>query len=128
MNEKTGRNEWILIVEDDSDISELLHALLEVEGYNVIVAKDGEEGERVYLAHQPKFDVVLSDLGLPKIGGVELFHRIRSVNPSVKVIASSGYGHENVVRQLLNDGVKAFVPKPYKPQELLKVIRTVLDS
>jgi DNA-binding response OmpR family regulator len=128
MKEKLGRGEWILVVEDDQYVSDLLRSLLEVEGFNVVVASDGEEGERCYQSHQPRFDIVVTDLGLPKIGGVELFHRLRSFNPSVKVIASSGYGHEIVVKQLLQDGAMGFVPKPFMPQELLKLIRGVLDA
>ncbi len=128
MNEKLGNQEWILVVEDDRDISELLESLLIADGYNVVVANDGEEGERQYKSHSPRFDLVLSDLGLPKIGGVELYHRLRSHDPSIKVIASSGFGHESVVKQLITSGVKEFIPKPYKPQDLLRTIRKVLDN
>ena len=124
---KNSGGEWILVVEDDEDISSLVESLLTSDGYNVVIAHDGEEGERVFKAEK-KFDLVITDLGLPKIGGVELFHRLSSIRPDLKVIASSGYGHANVVEQLIRDGVKAFVPKPYVAKEFLQTVREVLDE
>lgn len=128
MSPRVGQGEWILLVEDDEEISELLHIYLETEGFNVVVARDGEEGEQLFAHHTPSFDLVLSDLGLPKVGGVELYRRIRLLRPSVKVIASSAYTHVKVIDQLLKDGVRAFIPKPYYPRDLLRTIRNVLDS
>jgi two-component system response regulator YesN len=125
--DKSGKGEWILVVEDDEETAALLESLLVHDGYNVVVARDGEAGERLF-ANGKKFDLVFTDLGLPKIGGVELFHRIQSIRPSTKIIASSGYGHEKVIQQMIRDGVKAFVPKPYIPKDLLQIVRKILDE
>jgi two-component system, cell cycle sensor histidine kinase and response regulator CckA len=125
---ESGRNEWILIVEDDVEIATLLHAILTDEGYNIILASDGEEAVKLYQEHQPKFDLVISDLGLPKLGGVELFQTLNANDSGIKFIASSGYGGQSLVTDLTNMGVRAFVPKPYIPTELFKIIRDTLDK
>ena len=116
---------WILLVEDDDSVSALIKSILIGGGFHVVVARDGEEGEQLFLKEQ-KFDLVLTDLGLPKIGGVELFHRLRTIQPNIKVIASSGYGHANVIEQLKRDGLNAFIPKPFKSNDLLEMVQEVL--
>jgi two-component system, cell cycle sensor histidine kinase and response regulator CckA len=123
-----GKGEWILIVEDDNVISELLALILKGAGYNIVVAGDGEEAVKIYDEHKPKFDLVISDLGLPKLGGVELFSKLYSENPGLKFIASSGFGGHDLVVNLKKMGVKAFIPKPYIPEDLFRIVRNALNS
>jgi two-component system cell cycle sensor histidine kinase/response regulator CckA len=123
-----GEKEWILVVEDDIMMSDLIKIILTGSGYNVVVAGDGEEAVKIYNDHQPKFHLVISDLGLPKLGGVELFTKLYSENPELKFIASSGFSGHDLIVTLKKMGIKAFIPKPYIPEELIKVLRTTLDS
>jgi two-component system, cell cycle sensor histidine kinase and response regulator CckA len=128
MEMELGKGEWILLVEDDHVISSLLEIILTGSGYNIVVAGDGEEAMKIYNEHQPMFDLVISDLGLPKLGGVELFTKLYSENPQLKFIASSGFGGHDLIVSLKNMGVKAFIPKPYIPEDLFKILRNTLDS
>jgi two-component system cell cycle sensor histidine kinase/response regulator CckA len=123
-----GKGEWNLLVEDDHVISGLLELILTGNGYNLVVAGDGEEAVKIYNDHQPKFDLVISDLGLPKLGGVELYTKLNSENPGLKFIASSGFGGQDLIISLKKMGVKAFIPKPYIPEDLFKIVRNALDS
>lgn len=117
---------WILLDEDDIEISGLLEVILTGFGYNMVVVGDGEDALKVYQTHQPKFDLVISDLGLPKLGGVELFTKLFSENPKLKFIATSGFGGIELKTNLKIMGVKAFIQKPYIPEELFTIIDNVI--
>lgn len=118
---------WILIVEDDLEISTLLELLLLQNGYQVVKAQDGLEALQIYKIHTPKINLVISDLNLPSLGGIELFQKICEFDKSVNFIASSGFDQKNFEEQLLNQGIKAFLPKPYHAETLLKVIKEILE-
>lgn len=121
-----ANGKWILFVEDDVVISDLLEVILNGFGYNIVVAVDGEEALKIYQTHQPKFDLVISDLGLPKLGGVELFTKLYAENPELKFIATSGYGGKELKSNLKRMGIKAFIPKPFVPEDLFTIIDNVL--
>lgn len=125
---ETEKNEWILIVEDDQEISSLLEVILSATGYNIVVAYDGEEAENLYKSHKPSFDLVLSDLGLPKLGGVELFEKLIVFNPKIKFIASSGFNDLDLASELKSKGIKEFIGKPYLLDNLFQTVRRILDS
>lgn len=125
---ETGKCEWILIVEDDQEISSLLEVILSAAGYNIVVANDGEEAENLYKSHQPPFNLVLSDLGLPKLGGIELFEKLIVFDPKIKFIASSGFSDLSLASELKSKGIKKFIGKPYLPENLFQTIREILDT
>lgn len=123
-----ANNTWILLVEDDVIISDLLEVILNGFGYNIVMAVDGEQALKIYQTHQPKFDLVISDLGLPKLGGVELFTKLLSENPKLKFIAISGYGGKELKYNLKRMGIKAFIPKPFVPEDLFTIIDNVISE
>ena len=118
----------ILIVEDDAEIRILLAEVFRLERFDVYQAQDGEEAFRLFAAHQDKIALMLTDLGLPKLGGVELIAKIRAVNPRVKIIGSSGYGRANIRSEVLQAGGDEFIPKPYVTTELIKAVKRLLSS
>jgi len=124
-----NHNVGLLIVEDDIEIRILLSEVFRIEQFEVYQASDGEEGLNVFIAHQDKIALVITDLGLPKLGGVELIERIRAIKPAVKIIGSSGYGRINIREEVLQAGGDEFIPKPYVTAELIKTVRRfLLDS
>jgi PAS domain S-box-containing protein len=126
--EPSGGSETILLVEDEAMLSNLVCLLLEQKGYHVFKASDAEEGLDVYRKHAKEIDIVITDMGLPKFSGEELFARIRKLNPNAKVILASGYVAPEAKSELLKAGAKEFIQKPYIPSELLRRIRAVLDA
>ena len=122
-----GKGEHILIVEDDFEISSIIKEVLSKFNYECEIASDGEIAFHIYETNKGKFDLVISDLGLPKISGVELFEKFYRNNPNIKFIAMSGFGHKDVQDELHSKGVSAFLSKPFNLENLLKTIRTVLD-
>ena len=128
LEEFAGGNETILFVEDEDMLVDLLKSLLEERGYLVLTAKDGEEAVDMYKRYKDTIALVLADIGLPKLSGHEVFQKIREINPMAKVILASGYLEPHLKSEILKAGAKAFVQKPYVPNEVLKRIREVIDK
>jgi PAS domain S-box-containing protein len=120
-----GGSETILVVEDEEMLMELATSVLTSHGYNVVTAADGRKALEVFARVRP--DLVMSDFGLPQLGGRELFAELRSINPAVKVIFASGYMDPELKGELLRAGAKDFIQKPYVPGEILQRIRQALD-
>ena len=118
----------VLIAEDEVEILELLAMMFETEGCAVIKAADGEEALRLVREHQATLVLLVTDLGLPRLGGIDLIKQARAIIPTLKVIAASGFGHANVRTELRKVGVEDFFPKPFSPLELLATARRLLQS
>ncbi len=123
-----GGTETILIVEDEEMLREFLKEALISNGYKVFMAQDGEEAIEIYSKHRDEIDVVLTDLGLPKMMGSELLERLKQLNPEVKVIIASGFINPEVKEEISKAGAKYFIQKPYSINELLKRIRDVIED
>jgi two-component system chemotaxis response regulator CheY len=110
----------ILIIDDDSDIRDLISCILEMEGYIVVVAEDGIKGVAQYRAELP--DLVITDMVMPRQGGVETIIKIRQETPWARIIAVSGGGrldetHPLVAAEKL--GAMATLYKPFSMTELI---------
>jgi len=122
-----GGNETLLLVEDELSYLEMLRAVCEASGYKVLVAADGMQALETYRLHKDEIDLVITDMGLPKMTGDRLFAEMKKLNPGVKVILASGFLEPDAKTAILKAGVKRFVQKPYFPDDVLKQIRDVLD-
>jgi PAS domain S-box-containing protein len=125
--EVQGGDETILLVEDEELLRDAAKEILSTSGYTVLTAGDGEEATQIYSQHKKDIALVVSDYGLPKIQGDELFKNVKDMNPKVKAIFASGYLEPHLKSRLLNAGVKDFIQKPYIPAEILKKVRDTLD-
>lgn len=122
-----GGSETLLLVEDEESLRRLVQAVLQSKGYRVLTASNGEEAIETYLNHRNEISVVICDLGLPKLGGDEVFKKIRDANRDVKIIMASGFVDPKVKSELAGAGMKYFIQKPYVPDEVLRKIRQVID-
>ena len=125
---KIGGTETILLVEDEELLLEMMRSLLTSKGYKIFVAQDGAEAVEVFKKHVQEIDLVLTDMGLPIMIGIEEFKKLKEIDPSVNVILASGYFEPNVKSELLKAGAKGFLQKPYLPDEILRTLRKVLDK
>lgn len=116
----------VLLVEDEVMLLDLLAALLEENGYRVLTAHDGLQAVEVYKKYQKEIGLVLSDMGLPKLGGWDALKQMREINPEVKVILASGYFDPQLKGDMIQSGAKDFVQKPYVPEQILQRIREVI--
>jgi two-component system, chemotaxis family, CheB/CheR fusion protein len=122
----TGVAKRIVLVEDIDDNREMLQAILELDGHQVIAAMDGEAGCDAILQHKP--DVALVDIGLPGIDGYEVARRVRR-DPGfkeVRLIALTGYGQHSDIANALAAGFDAHLVKPVDPNSLAMAIDSKL--
>lgn len=118
----------ILVVEDEELLLELLKEMLEAEGYRVITATDGSQAVNLYRNEREKVSLVLSDMGLPSMGGWEVLRQLKAINPMVKVILSSGFMDTKVRQDMIQSGAKDFIQKPYTPERVIQQIRDSILS
>ncbi len=123
-----GGTETILLVEDEEMLRTMLVTLLESKGYRVLTASDGEEGFELYQRHRQNIQLVLSDFGLSKLNGAELFRRVKALDPRARVILASGFFEPQLRVDLEQQGVAHLLSKPYSAVTVLSVVRNVLDS
>jgi PAS domain S-box-containing protein len=123
-----GGIETILFVEDEEMLMQMVSFLLESKGYSVLCARDGLEAVNIYQSHKQEIALVLTDMGLPVLTGSDEFKKLKEINPSVKVVFASGYFEPDVKSELLKDGANGFIQKPYEPDDVLRIIRKVLDQ
>ena len=123
-----GGKETILLVEDEEMLIDLLRTILEARGYTVMMAQDGMSGLDLYQQHKDEIDLIISDMGLPKLGGWEMFQRMKKINPKVKAILASGYLDPNLRAEMIRGGAKDFIQKPYEPDTILRRIREIFDA
>jgi DNA-binding response OmpR family regulator len=119
-------NARILVVDDDQVIQQLLKVNLELEGYEVEVASDGEEALLLYGAFQP--NLVLLDIMMPKLDGWEVSRRLKEGpdGGSVPIVLLSARAQDSDVRRGSEIGVAAYVTKPFDPIALLELVAELL--
>jgi CheY-like chemotaxis protein len=127
LNEK-GNRELILLVDDETEIAELASAMLTEEGYQVILARDGFEALRIYQQISKQIGLVILDFFLPVMDGDAVFDELRALNPEVAVVLSSGFAEQGKLGNMLAQGLRGFIPKPYTREKLLEQVRSTLDS
>jgi DNA-binding NtrC family response regulator len=116
----------ILLIDDEVKILELLGRFLSRHGYNVFQAPDADSAMDIY--EREKIDAVLLDIKLPRTSGCDLFAKMKSMNPAVKVVITTGYVDADLEAQLLSAGVRSAIHKPYALEELEKVLQETIDS
>ena len=102
--------------------------MLETDGYRVLAAKDGIEAVEMFEAHAEEIGLVVCDLGLPRLGGRDVFLRMKEIKPSVRAIVASGYLEPNLRTEILRAGVIDTLQKPYDFRELLERIRLIIGQ
>lgn len=113
----------ILVVDDEVQITRVLRAALQSNGYEVSIAKDGVEAMTLYLENTP--DLVITDLSMPEMDGVELTREIRQ-RASTPIIVVSVRNQESAKIQALDEGADDYITKPFGIQELLARVRVQL--
>ena len=123
-----GERELILLVDDETEISELASTMLTDEGYRVILARDGFEALKIYQQVGKQIALVILDFFLPVMDGDAVFDELRELNPEVVVVLSSGFAEQSKLGNMLAQGLKGFIPKPYTAEKLLEQVRSTIDA
>ncbi|MEM2961352.1 MAG: response regulator, partial [Candidatus Bathyarchaeia archaeon] len=117
--------ERILIVEDDTGQRELLSRILHYDGYEVVEVDTGMRA--VKLAEKEPFDLVLSDLKLPGMDGIEVIERISKSNPQISGIIVTGYGNVDSAIKAIRLGICDYIKKPFEVDELRHAVKRALE-
>jgi two-component system cell cycle sensor histidine kinase/response regulator CckA len=126
--EMAGGHESILIIDDEEVIREVAGEILSSYGYRVQLAADGEEGVKIYKKQEPRSDLVILDMIMPRQGGRETLLKLKKINPAIKVLFSTGYSQNEKVNEIISLGVSGFIQKPYQVNNLLSKVREILDG
>ena len=113
----------LLIIEDEKITRISLSDILKREGYEVYSAEDGEEGLAIYNSMLP--EIVITDLRLPKIGGMEVLQSVLSIDPRCKVILITAYASVETAISSLKLGAFDYLTKPFSPEKLLSILRNI---
>ncbi len=120
-------NESLLVVEDELSLRTLLRNVLEPCGYKVQTARDGREALQMIENKELHFDLIILDLNMPELHGVEVFKELQRLRPKVKVLVISGNITKEVKAELMELGQREFVSKPYRLEEVCSRLRKLLD-
>ncbi|RJP32964.1 MAG: PAS domain S-box protein [Candidatus Omnitrophota bacterium] len=118
----------ILFIDDEIVIRELAQITLEQEGYTLLLAENGTVGLDLFQREQKHIRLVIIDLSMPQMSGREVLKRIRAINNTVNIIISSGYSNDQNFDQLNELGIEGFLPKPYRPSDLIQITNEILNN
>ena len=125
---KAVTGETVLLVEDDHNVRNLAHTVLEGEGYRVLQASDGQQALQVCQQHSGPLPLVVTDMVMPSMSGPELVDRLRQHHPQVRVLFISGYARE-ALAELGPIGEDAgYLHKPFLPRELVQAVAALLNQ
>jgi len=124
----TGGTEVVLLAEDDAYVRKLAKEVLEEAGYTVVDAVDGEEAISIFNMNRGRISLLILDVLMPKKSGKEAYEAIREIRPDIRVLFTSGYTQDLVLKKGIVEEAWHLVMKPISPTELLRKVREVLDA
>jgi len=116
-----GQTRYILIIDDDENQLRLLRGVLSGEGYDVAATADGPQGLLIFKQRRP--DLVLLDIGLPSMDGLEVLSTMRREDPTLNVIVITGYHSAEMTVQAIRSGARDLIRKPFDVNDLLTKVR-----
>lgn len=123
-----GGEETVLLVDDEKAVLETAQEILMEKGYQTLTADSGESALEIFEDRHQDIDLVILDLGMPGMGGVNCLKELLRHDPETKVIIASGYSINGQAQEAIEKGAKAFISKPYLLADLLKAVRDVIDT
>jgi two-component system, cell cycle sensor histidine kinase and response regulator CckA len=120
--------ETVLLVEDEPGVRALADTVLRKLGYQVLVADSGQAALEIWKEHQHRIDILLTDVIMPHMSGGDLAHKLREMNPGLKVLFMSGYTDDMIASHGVLAGQTQLIPKPFTAEALGRKLRDVLDA
>ncbi len=121
-------DEHILVVDDEEVLVDVISGILTFIGYHVTTCNSSNEALVKFAAAPADFDLVLTDMTMPDLTGIQLSNRLREIQPDIPIVLCTGYSHQLINRRPEELGLKAIVMKPIQTGELARTIRKVLDT
>jgi two-component system, cell cycle sensor histidine kinase and response regulator CckA len=118
----------VLLVDDDKALRIVGSSMLKAIGYSTLTASNGREALDIFRERGSDIDLVLMDMVMPEMGGVEAYHELRQVSPSIPVVICSGYNVDEFSIDIDNDKNAGSIQKPYRPDQLREVLKKMLGD
>jgi two-component system, cell cycle sensor histidine kinase and response regulator CckA len=120
-------NDTVLLIDDEAMILEIGTEILRKLGYTVLTSGIGAEAIELFRERKDDIDIIILDMIMPGLSGLEIYDRIREIRDDIKVILSSGYSLNGQASKILKHGCNGFIQKPFDITSLSRKIREVLD-
>jgi DNA-binding NtrC family response regulator len=118
----------VLLVDDERAVRRVGERALKQGGFDVLTAENGNDALRVFHAHQGEIGLVILDMSMPEMSGVETFTELRRVDLLVQVVLSSGYDSQETAERLAALNPAGYIQKPYRVTTLLDTVRELLSE
>jgi len=118
----TAKTIRVMIVDDDQDLAESLADLLQVHGYEVDIAKDGQDA--IEHARSRDFDIAFMDVRMPVMNGVDSYFAIKKMKPKARIVMMTGF-KEPILERAINAGAEGPLHKPFSVEDMLKLVETI---
>jgi CheY-like chemotaxis protein len=122
---REARQARILVIDDEDSVRDILSRMLKTKGHQVVVASNGEEGIERFRSEP--FDLVLTDLGMPKLSGWEVGKAIKGINPKVPIAMITGWGVELDREKLSESGIDLIVSKPFNFDQVIRLVSEAME-
>ena len=119
-------NESVLLVDDEQRVRTVGEEICKTLGYSVITVASGKEALKIYKAKQESINLVILDMIMPEMNGLETFVKLKKLNPDIKVLLSTGYSIDAKAQKMLKNGCKGYILKPYNVIDFSHKLREVL--
>jgi PAS domain S-box-containing protein len=116
----------IMVVEDEKSVRDITAHILKKAGFTVLLAGDGIEALEIFQTHRDAVDAVVSDMAMPRMGGLEVARELKALRPDLPIVLMSGFSVKEITLQSAGFGVAGFVQKPFNAVELVTTVRTAL--
>ena len=128
MQDSVQRGNMVLVVDDQECLRMLLSVFLQRDGFQPLVAADGEEGVSLFRANADAIACVVVDKSMPGLDGIDMARMVRAIKPAVPVIVASGFAAVDVGDLADDPGPTLFIQKPFSPPDLVRMVREVLGD
>ncbi|MFA6191725.1 MAG: response regulator [Sulfurimonas sp.] len=116
----------VLLVDDDNDVRARVYDILLLFFPTVFSAKDGKEALKIY--KQRRVDIIITDLTMPKMNGIELIKAVRSINPKQKIIVMSAHTETDIIIESIQSGIDGYLLKPLNTNQIFETIKKTVIS
>ena len=123
-----GKGERVLLVEDENHILEFAKRALNDHGYEIFAAQNAQDAEEIFKKENGNFNVVFSDIVLTDKGAIQMVDKFQSKNPRLKILLTSGYVRDDLQWSIIQEKGYYFMEKPYRIKDLLRNLRTIIES
>jgi len=115
----------VLYIEDELDLQEVTCSFLVDFIGNIVVANNGEDALSKF--EDNKFDLIITDINMPKLNGVDMMRQMRQIQPNLKIIVTTAYNHEEKLKELSDAGMNEYIMKPIDFTKLVETILKITD-